>query len=42
MAILNKNIIFSFSYKIGEQEDRTGAVWRGWYRWEVVRMWERL
>jgi hypothetical protein len=34
VGILNKQKChFFFFYKIGEQEDKTGLVWRGWYQW---------
>jgi hypothetical protein len=45
IAILNKQKChFFFFYKIGEQEGRTGPVWRDWYQWEGggsgERVWE--
>jgi hypothetical protein len=38
VAILNKNVIFFFFYKVGEEEGRTGPVW-GWYQWGE-QVWE--
>jgi hypothetical protein len=38
VAILNKNVIFFFFYKIGEQEGRIGPAWGwSWYQWEGRR-----